>query len=136
MPTAEQARDLLISAAGPRDLGAPSVKLMLARAARRLGIGLRRARAIYHREARLIGADEWESIKRHAAENSIKSEWGAADHAALAIRVREAAAPARRRADELGGAMPEPRQEGGGPGAGAAVGSQRSERSAGAVRTP
>lgn len=96
MPTAEQARELLIRAAGPRDLSAPSVKAMLGRAATRLGIGMRRARAIYHREARLIGADEWDAIKRAAAQHDITQEWGEVEHAALEIRLREAAPLPRR----------------------------------------
>lgn len=121
MPTAEQARDLLIAVAGPRDLSAPSVKAMLTRAATRLGIGLRRARAIYHGEARLIGADEWEGIKRCAAEYTTKEEWRRAEHAALAIRLREAAT------GSLGGAsMVRPQgdlagEESGRPGAGPAA---------------
>ena len=119
MPTAETARELLIAAAGPRDLDAPSVKAMLSRAALRLGIGLRRARAIYHREARLIGADEWQAIMRRAAELNIKNEWERSENAAVALRLSQAvvesvdgAAIARPPGDPAG-------EEDGRPGAGA-----------------
>lgn len=120
MPTAEQARDLLI-AVGTRRSGRVSVKEMLATAARDLRIGFRRARAIYHREARLIGADEWESIKRCAAQHDIKEEWGRAEHASLAIRLRECAAETRRGPDVVRRQGAEAGEEGRRSGAGAAA---------------
>lgn len=123
MPTAEQARELLIAVAGPRDLSAPSVKALLWRAATRLGIGLRRARAIYHREARLIGADEWFAIQRRANELGIKAGWSEAAHARLAMDLCERA-PLRLAStagDGPGGA--ESGAQGGGAGARAAPGS-------------
>lgn len=89
MPTAEQARELLIAVAGPRDLSAPSVKELLKRGADRLHIGFRRARAIYHREARLIGADEWEAMKKSAAQHNAKATWNEAEHARMAMALSE-----------------------------------------------
>lgn len=112
MSTAEQARHLLIAAAGPRAIG-EGVKVLLTRASIRLGISFRRARAIYHGEARLIGADEWESMKCRAAEANIKEEWARAEHASLAMDLCERIAASPRDSAVVRQASAPARQEGG-----------------------
>jgi hypothetical protein len=102
MSTAARARDLVIAAAGPRDLR-DSVKAMLARSATRLQIGFRRARAIYHGEARLIGADEWDALQRRADELGIRTAWEKAAHERDAMDLRTSPLLVARTPDSGGG---------------------------------
>jgi len=69
-----QAREMLATVAGQRGWS-DTRESWLARAARRLGFGHRRTRAIFYGEARRITAEEWlrlteeaEALKRSAAE--------------------------------------------------------------------
>ena len=53
-----QARELLCAVAGPRGWN-DTREAWLAKAARRLGFGHRRTKAIFYGEARVISAEEW-----------------------------------------------------------------------------
>lgn len=53
-----QAREMLCAIAGQRDWN-DTRESWLARAARKLGFGHRRTKAIFYGEARVISADEW-----------------------------------------------------------------------------
>ena len=65
-PIAE-ARALIRMIAGPLDLG-DSVKAVLARVARKTGLGDRRVRAIWNEEARAIRSDEMDRLRAAAAQ--------------------------------------------------------------------
>lgn len=65
MITAE-ARSMLCAIAGPRGWN-DTREAWLARAARRLGFGHRRTKAIFYGEARVIRAEEWEHLNQEAA---------------------------------------------------------------------
>jgi len=62
-----QARDLLCAIAGPRGWN-DTRQAWLAKAARRLGFGHRRTKAIFYGEARVISADEWCVLQETLAE--------------------------------------------------------------------
>ena len=62
---AEEMRRFVMIAADARPWG-DNLKARLHRAARVLGISPRRARAIYYREAKVIGADEYLAAKKIA----------------------------------------------------------------------
>lgn len=64
---AETMRRYVITAGGPRP-GGETVERWLERASRRLGLGYRRTRAIYHREARRIDAHEYLDAKHRVEE--------------------------------------------------------------------
>ncbi|WP_133771625.1 hypothetical protein [Enterovirga rhinocerotis] len=81
---AEEARELIRIIAGPLNLG-DSVKAVLARVARKTGLGDRRVRAIWNEEARAIRSEEMDRLRATAAqEPSHAITAGRAEAAALA----------------------------------------------------
>lgn len=65
MNAAVEAHHLVAAIAGPMDLSG-RVKAALAAVARKTGIPERRVRAIWHKEARLIRAEEMDTLRRAA----------------------------------------------------------------------
>ena len=61
------ARDLIADIAGPIRLG-ENIKSSLAMVARKTGLSDRRVRALWHREARRIDAEEMETLRRAAGQ--------------------------------------------------------------------
>lgn len=97
--TADDARQLLIFAAGDREWGT-NRKSWLGRAAARLGITPRRAKALFYGEPVKLGGDEYLRICQRAAaiERAINEQKAAQDELAQAL--------ARARAIAAGGVLP------------------------------
>lgn len=97
MTAAAEARDLIVRIAGPQPLGS-SVKGVLRLVARRTGLGDRRVRALWNKEARAILASEMDRLRQVALEeaNAALREIDratAAAEAALAFRQTDADRP-------------------------------------------
>lgn len=70
---ASAARDLLCAIAGPRGWN-DTRESWLAGAARKLGFGYRRTRAIFYGEARIIRAEEWQRLNDEFAALNASAE--------------------------------------------------------------
>lgn len=84
-----QARDLLCAIAGPRGWN-DTREAWLARAARKLGFGHRRTKAIFYGEARSISADEWCVLQETMADltRSAAARQGAINELSILARSR------------------------------------------------
>ena len=85
-PTVE-ASELIRRAAEPRPVG-DSVKAAITRAARRVGLGYERAKAIWYAEARRVDASEMDRLRAVAAERARRQEEAGIDaHRELVDRI-------------------------------------------------